>query len=45
MFATPAVFFLFQIYISIADVPHVVSGQIMSVKHMAIILNDRLFIF
>lgn len=38
-------FFFFQICISIADVPHVVSGEIMSVKHMVITLNGRLFLF
>lgn len=32
------------ISISMASVPHVVSTEIMSVKHMAIILNERRFL-
>lgn len=33
-----------RICISMAVVPHVVSTEIMSVKHMAIILNERRFL-
>lgn len=43
MFAHPCS--VLKISISIADVPHEVSGEIMTVKHMAIKLNGVLFLF